>query len=110
MTDAQRQELVRTMEKELIGVDSEIERLKEITRPIAPDNAIGRVTRMDAIGNKQVNEQALDVVRQRKLQLEMALSKKDSVEFGLCTWCQQPIGLERFLAIPEADRCMACAQ
>ena len=33
--------------------------LEELTKPIAPENAIGRVSRMDAINNKSVNEAAL---------------------------------------------------
>ena len=32
---------------------------KEITKPIAPENAIGRISRMDAINNKSVTEAAL---------------------------------------------------
>ena len=33
--------------------------LKELTKPIEPDCAIGRVSRMDAINNKSINEAAL---------------------------------------------------
>ena len=33
--------------------------LKELTSPIAPDCAIGRISRMDAINNKTINEAAL---------------------------------------------------
>jgi len=36
-----------------------IDSYKELTNPIAPENAIGRVSRMDAINNKSVNEAAL---------------------------------------------------
>ena len=36
-----------------------IEDFKEMTQPVAPDNAIGRVSRMDAINNKSVAEAGL---------------------------------------------------
>ena len=32
-----------------------IERMEEMTQPIGPENAIGRVSRMDAINNKKCN-------------------------------------------------------
>jgi DnaK suppressor protein len=32
---------------------------KEMTEPVAPDDAIGRISRMDAINNKSVTEASL---------------------------------------------------
>lgn len=44
------QEKLETIIHEKIGeTKEEIEHLKELTKPIAPDNAIGRLSRMDAI-------------------------------------------------------------
>ena len=43
------------IEKTLQSISS----YKELTKPIAPENAIGRISRMDAINNKTVNEDAL---------------------------------------------------
>ncbi len=37
---------------------------KQLTRPIAPDNAIGRLTRMEAISSKSINEAALSRAKQ----------------------------------------------
>ncbi len=44
---------------------SKIQRYEEMTKPVAPDNAIGRVSRMDAINNKSVMEAALRKAKQR---------------------------------------------
>jgi len=109
MTNEQRQYLMNKIREELSGIDAEIAELEDVTRPISPENAIGRVSRMDALGNKMVNEQVLASARERKLKLETALGKADSPEFGLCMACMQPISPERFLAIPEAVLCVKCA-
>jgi DnaK suppressor protein len=36
-----------------------VKEYEELTKPIAPDVAIGRISRMDAINNKSVTEAAL---------------------------------------------------
>ena len=46
-------------------LDERIEEL-ELTKPIPPENAIGRVSRMDAINNRSVNEAALRTAEQQK--------------------------------------------
>ncbi|MEM9024436.1 MAG: hypothetical protein AAGB22_11875, partial [Bacteroidota bacterium] len=52
MTTAEREQI---RQKILDAIDSgkeEIRTLEELTQPIAPENAIGRVSRMDAINNR----------------------------------------------------------
>jgi len=102
MNDQQRRKLVARMREELKTIDAEIVRLEEATKPIAPDNAIGRVSRMDAIGNKMINDRGLDSARSRRAQLEAVLDKADSPDFGVCMICMTPIPVERLLAIPES--------
>ncbi len=109
MTDEQKHKLLETIRSELQKVDAEIVRLEETTKPIAPENAIGRVSRMDAIGNKMINDQVLATTRTRKMQLETALTQSDAPDFGLCLGCMMPISIDRFLAIPEATLCVRCA-
>ena len=44
---------VKTLiEKEISKTQGLIAEYKELTKPIAPENAIGRISRMDAINNK----------------------------------------------------------
>ena len=47
------------MTDKLSEAKNTVESLYEATQSVSPDNAIGRVSRMDAIGNKAVNELAL---------------------------------------------------
>ena len=64
MTESDRDMLRTRIREALDEVDIEIARLKESTRPVAPDNAIGRVSRMDAIGMENLSNK-WDICRQR---------------------------------------------
>ena len=46
---------VRARQK-LADLDERIEEYRQLTQPIPPNEAIGRVSRMDAINNRSVNE------------------------------------------------------
>ena len=47
-------EFERRVATKLEFLDERIEEYRELTKPIPPENAIGRVSRMDAINNKSV--------------------------------------------------------
>jgi DnaK suppressor protein len=72
------------IEKQIIKTEKLVSDYKELTKPVAPDVAIGRISRMDAINNKSVTEAALRQAEEKLLQLRYALSKLDSPEFGIC--------------------------
>ena len=97
------------MEEKLSEAKVEVEALSEATKSIAPDNAIGRVSRMDAIGNKAVNDMALKKAKNKIERLEYALSQYGTMEFGVCTECYQDISFKRLSAMPEIETCMNCA-
>jgi len=52
MTQQERSELKDIINDRIRETKEEIEHLKELTKPVAPDNAIGRLSRMDAINIK----------------------------------------------------------
>ncbi len=54
-----REEVQLMIESEIARTEKSITNYEKLTKPIAPDNSIGRVSRMDAINNKSVNEAAL---------------------------------------------------
>ena len=56
---AQRTEIRRILETKLQAVEGDIASYKELNRPVSPDPAIGRLTRMEAIQSKSINESAL---------------------------------------------------
>ena len=100
------------VEKKIRDIKWDIDRLVELTRPIAPENAIGRVTRMDAINSKSVNEATLRQAKIKLGQLEHALHRIESNDtaFGTCSKCGEAIPLPRLLLMPESDKCVNCAQ
>ena len=111
--EAHELEKVKTkVEKKLKGIKSDIVYLEELTQPIAPENSIGRITRMDAINTKSVNEATLRQARITLGQLEHASHRIEITDntFGLCTKCHEAIPLPRLLLMPESDKCVNCAQ
>ncbi|TJY31885.1 TraR/DksA family transcriptional regulator [Pontimicrobium aquaticum] len=94
---------------EILKTKAAILHYKELTKPIAPENAIGRVSRMDAINNKSVNEAALKKAEQKLKNLQIALSNISDVDFGLCYKCKNSIPLGRILLMPHTHYCVHCA-
>lgn len=86
-----------------------IEKYKELTKPIAPENAIGRVSRMDAINNKSVNEAALKKAKLKLNNLQVALNNINDDDFGICAKCNNEIPIGRILLVPQNRFCVNCA-
>ena len=96
--------------EQIFVTEKSIEEYKELTKPIAPDCAIGRVSRMDAINNKSVLEASLRQAESKLRNLKRVFSQIGSEEFGICLKCKQPIPLGRILIRPESLFCVNCAQ
>jgi DnaK suppressor protein len=68
--------------------------LKSFTDPVAPDNAIGRISRMDAINNKTIFDASHRNLNNRLIQLQQSLKRLDDDDFGICIKCRQFIPFE----------------
>ena len=80
-------------------------------RSVSPDNAIGRISRMDNIVNQSVAEAQLSKAKVRLVRLKEALKRVDEDEdFGLCIDCGDPIPTARLKAMPETEFCVECAE
>jgi len=101
--------LKNKIEESILQTNQEISELKELTKPISPDCAIGRISRMDAINNKTVNEAALQKAQNKLKKLNHALSKIDDSNFGKCSTCSGEIQEGRLLLMPESNKCVRCA-
>lgn len=84
--------------------------LREATLPIEPDIAIGRLTRMEAIGEKSVNEAMHANVKKRIERLNNALDRIEKGSYGICIRCQKDIPAGRLEAVPESLICVPCAE
>ena len=110
MTAEELDELAVILSKKIATTKESITELKELTKPISPENAIGRISRMDAINNKSVNESALRQAEQRIIKLNHAKSELHSKHFGLCNKCGNQIQLGRLKFRPESVYCMNCVK
>jgi DnaK suppressor protein len=78
------------------------------TDPVAPDDAIGRISRMDAINNKGVFDASMGNLKSRLSQLIHILTIVDDKDYGICSRCHQPIPIERLKIRPEVRSCASC--
>lgn len=109
MTQEERNELKEKIIKSITDTEREISELKELTKPIAPENAIGRISRMDAINNKSINDSALRQAKSKMEKLLLAKNKCDDADFGVCLKCRGDIPMGRLLIMPQSLRCVRCA-
>ncbi len=108
MTD--KEEIRKKINEEILKTESSIIEYKEMTKPVAPDVAIGRISRMDAINNNSVTAAALRQAEEKLEKLNFVLSKLDTNDFGICLKCKQAIPLGRILIRPESVYCIKCAK
>jgi DnaK suppressor protein len=106
---ADRNQLRQHIRQEQDKVKGDIASLAEQTGPVAPDNAIGRLSRMDAMSSRKISEAKLRDAKSRLVLLDHALAKIDQPDFGLCTSCGDPIPLARLQFMPESRFCVDCA-
>jgi RNA polymerase-binding transcription factor len=100
--------------KALHALDAEIRAAEAETSseraPVELDQqAVGRLSRMDAL---QVQAMALEASRRRKGELRRitaALARIDEGEFGYCLECGEEIAARRLELDPTAPLCIGCA-
>jgi len=109
LTEQDRTEIKQIIKQEIETTKQVLAEQKEDNKSIAPDKAIGRISRMDAMYNQQLNTNTLQRTYNKIAKLEYILEKVDTPEFGLCEFCNTEISLPRLKAMPESTVCMRCA-
>lgn len=109
MTLEERKALREKINEEIIKIEAAIVPLLDATKPISPENSLGRVSRMDAINNKGVAEAALRSAKAKLSKLQLALKKVVNPDFGNCSMCKNPIRPARLMYMPESTKCVRCA-
>jgi DnaK suppressor protein len=97
------------IEEEILTTTKKVDEYRDLTKPISPENAIGRVSRMDAINNKSINDVALKNAELKLNNLKVALSKIEDADFGICRKCKATIPLGRLLILPHTVSCVNCS-
>jgi DnaK suppressor protein len=95
--------------RKLENLEARVAEYRELTQPIPPSEAIGRVSRMDAINNRSVNEAALRQLEAEQKQLSLAMERMREEKYGKCTRCGADIPVGRLMLMPGALRCVQCA-
>lgn len=109
MPGIDRAEIKIKIETEIRKTEKQVLDYSELAKPVEPENAIGRISRMDAINNKSVTEAALRKAKEKFEKLHFALARIDDPEFGICLKCKQPIPLGRILIMPQSQTCVKCS-
>ncbi len=110
MNDGDQKILKQKILDEIEAQEQLIASLKETSKPVAPDNAIGRLTRMEAINSKSISDASLNSAQVKLAKLKVALGKLDDPDFGICVECDQPIPHGRIMLMPESVLCVPCAE
>tara|TARA_R110000868_G_scaffold259361_15_gene517517 strand:+ start:4669 stop:5004 length:336 start_codon:yes stop_codon:yes gene_type:complete len=108
MTTIEKDKLKEIIRLKISETHAEIKELIELTKPIPLDAAIGRVSRMDAINNKSINDSSLREKKKLLIRLERVLENSDSPDFGICHKCGKEIPFGRLEYIPHTTLCVNC--
>ncbi len=110
MNQADKNKLKQAILEKIGKVKININAYQDLSKPVSPDNAIGRITRMEAINSRSINQASLAKSKQILKQLEKSIREIDHPEFGDCQNCEEPIPLKRLMIMPESILCVTCAQ
>lgn len=110
MTKEEQEEIEDMIDSAIKSSEESISAYREETKPISPDDAIGRVSRMDAINNKSVVEAALRTQENKLRGLIRVKSELGTEDFGRCKKCKKTIPIQRILLVPHNRFCVNCAQ
>ena len=109
MNTQEKQTIKDKIENDIALLKEQIIDLEEKVKPISPDCGLGRLTRLEAMGEQHVNNTVLDEARIRLTRLSNALQRIDTPMFGICIECEESIGAGRMSVRPESVRCVECA-
>ncbi len=108
MINSEKEKLKVIISQKISVLKEEIAELIELTKPIPLDAAIGRVSRMDAINNKTINEASLREKKKILQRLEKAMERSEKKDFGHCQKCGNEIPFGRLEYMPHSTRCVNC--
>ena len=110
MTGPEREHLRGIITRQIETLQQDISNLEILVVPIAPDAAIGRLSRMESIAEQGVNQTKLHQSRQKLASLQQTLRRLESPGFGFCKVCDMPIPLARLALIPDTRTCVTCLE
>ena len=108
LTAAQIQELRDILETERARLTRSLDRAKRDGPVQLDQQAVGRLSRMDAMMNEGLAQGSMSRAREEVGLIEQALQRIENGSYGLCQTCGKSIEVGRLMAIPEALHCTGC--
>lgn len=108
LTSQQQSELSALLESLKQELEAHLSRSEGSDAPVAPSEAIGRLSRMDAIQQKELAGANRRNSERRLTMIKAALAALERGEYGLCRDCEEPIAYKRLRARPETAFCLSC--
>ena len=99
----------QALDNEIKSTEQKIVEYSLLCQPIAPENSIGRVSRMDAINNKSIVEAALREEKKKIFELKEMKILINKEDFGICRKCNKEIPFGRLQIQPQSKFCVICA-
>jgi DnaK suppressor protein len=109
MTEDERKQMKELINSGIEVLRQNIVEMADSARPVSPDNAIGRLSRMEAMSSRKISEATLASLKSKLSRLEYLSTKIDHHAFGQCSRCGCQIPVKRLMAVPETSRCVKCA-
>ncbi len=91
-------------------VNEQLEALVSWCEPVAPDVALGRLTRNDAMQDQQMAVHQRERFREQQTRIKTALARIDAGTFGICPMCKKTIDLRRLDSAPDSVFCVPCME
>ena len=110
MNTKEKEQYLARLKEEIKATEELLVALNEANKPVSPDVAIGRISRMDAINNKSITDNQVRQNKGKLTKLKLILKSEKSEEFGNCLRCKKPIPLLRLMYMPQSRNCVNCAR
>lgn len=109
LTDAEIEALAAALRAQLAELTATLAGTAASAKPVTLDQqAIGRVSRIDAIQQQQMAAANRRRMQLRVSQTRQALEAVATGDYGLCRRCEEPIGIRRLTVRPETPICLDC--
>jgi len=91
------------------SITAELDGTSAADSSITPDNAIGRLTRMEAIQAQSISQAGKARLKKRLGMIDRALRSIYEGTYGSCVSCGEDINAGRLEIRPESRLCVRCA-
>ncbi len=108
MTQQEKIEIKKIIEKEIQSLTQEVEKIQEQLKPIKKDCSLDSIDHKILKQDQNITIQRYEVAKKRLNRLKAAYLNVDTDEYGVCKECEEDINIERLKLIPESQYCVVC--